>query len=133
MNVFTMLARNAVGGPITVRFPEPVPAPPRYRGLVVMDQQKCEGCGMCAFVCTSRSITFKALKTTYEWSYEPGLCTFCGRCVDACNSHSLTQQAKRPPIYTKPGALKLFYTLPRKPPPGAAPNPNPAAGNGGTK
>lgn len=128
MNVLAMLARNVLLGPVTVRFPASLPPPPSYRGLVAMNQQTCEGCGMCAFVCTSRSIVFKALKTTYEWSYEPGRCTYCGRCVDVCASHSLSHAAERPPVCTDLEALKLAYTLPRKPPPGAPSKPAPASG-----
>ncbi|HVO20698.1 MAG TPA: 4Fe-4S binding protein [Anaeromyxobacter sp.] len=119
MNVLQFLLENLSRGPVTLRFPERPPAPAAYRGLVEMDRERCEGCGMCAFVCTSRAIVFRNKPQTYEWSYDPGQCTFCGRCVDACASHALRQQPSRPPIYTDPSELRLAYSLPRKPPPGA--------------
>ncbi len=129
MNALALLLDNLRRGTRTLRFPARAAEPPAFRGLVQMDRDRCQGCGMCAFVCTSSAIVFRAKPTTYEWSYDAGQCTFCGRCVDACASAALTQQAARPPVYTAQGALKVELSLPRKPPPGAPPAP---AAKGGT-
>lgn len=131
MKVLSVLAQNLMHGTVTFRFPQRPPTAPAYRGLVLMDAGKCQGCGMCAFVCTSRAIVFRARPQTYEWSYDGGQCTFCGRCVDACASAAISMEAGRPPVYTVRGALKKELSLPRKPPPGTpAPKPAPAASGG---
>ncbi len=129
MNALALLVENLRRGALTLRFPARPPEPPAYRGLVQMERDRCQGCGMCAFVCTSSAIRFQAKATSYDWSYDAGQCTFCGRCVDGCASQAISMQPSRPPVYTDPGALKVALSLPRKPPPGAAPPP--AAGQAG--
>jgi formate hydrogenlyase subunit 6/NADH:ubiquinone oxidoreductase subunit I len=121
MNVVNLLLENVSHGASTFRFPDSPPICARFRGLVEYDPSKCDGCGMCAFVCTSSAIKGragkdKAGKEIYDWSYDPGQCTFCGRCVDVCAPHNLHMQESRPPIYTVSGALKIAYTIARKPP-----------------
>jgi len=119
MNALLFLAENLRRGRMTLRFPERAPEPEHYRGLVRMDEARCEGCGMCAFVCTSKAIVFRAQLASYDWSYDPGQCTFCGRCVDGCAARALSMSSSRPPVYTRSGALKVAHRLARKPPPGA--------------
>jgi formate hydrogenlyase subunit 6/NADH:ubiquinone oxidoreductase subunit I len=121
--VLSLLLENLLHGASTFRYPDCPPTAAKYRGLVEFDPAKCDGCGMCSFVCTSSAIVGKARKETYEWSYDAGQCTFCGRCVDVCAPHNLHMQSSRPPIYTESGALKKAFTVIRKPP---AP-PKPAA------
>lgn len=116
MNVVNLLLENVSHGTSTFRFPDCPPICARFRGLVEYDPSKCDGCGMCAFACTSSAIKCKASKDTYEWSYDPGQCTFCGRCAHVCAPHNLHMQAARPPIYTVSSALKISYTIARKPP-----------------
>jgi len=132
MNAIALLLDNLRRGTVTFRFPARAPEPAGYRGLVEMDRDKCQGCGMCAFVCTSSAIQFEAKATTYDWSYDAAKCTFCGRCVDGCASQAVSMQHSRPPVYTHDGALRVALTLPRKPPPGAAPPAGaaPAGGQG---
>lgn len=125
MSVLTLLARNLLRPTVTLRVPARPPLAPAYRGLVRMDETRCQGCGMCAFVCTSRAIVFRPRPTTYEWSYDGGQCTFCGRCVDACAAGSITQEGTPPPVYTVRGALRREVSIERKPPP--PPPPRPAA------
>jgi formate hydrogenlyase subunit 6/NADH:ubiquinone oxidoreductase subunit I len=119
MNVWIMLVENLRSGPVTLRFPERPPAPPRYRGLVEFDPSLCTGCATCAFVCTSAGIKFKSRRDSYEWSYDAAQCTFCGRCVDGCEAHAITMQSTPTPIYLSAGALKRAETLARKKPGGA--------------
>ncbi len=120
MNALALLARNLRRGAQTLRFPARASEPPAYRGLVQMERERCQGCGMCAFDCTSSAIRFQAKAASYDWSYDAACCTFCGRCVDGCASQAISMQASRPPVYVEPGALRVALTLPRRPPPGAS-------------
>ncbi len=129
MNALALILGNLRRGAVTLRFPARAPEPAGYRGLVEMDRERCQGCGMCAFVCTSAAIRFQARSQSYDWSYDAGRCTFCGRCVDGCASQAISMQATRPPVYTAAGALQVALNIPRRPPPGAAPPPaKPAPG-----
>jgi len=130
MNVVNLLLENVSHGSSTFRFPDSPPICARFRGLVEYDPSKCDGCGMCAFVCTSSAIKGRATKDTYEWSYDPGQCTFCGRCVDVCAPHNLHMQESRPPIYTVSSALKISHTIARKPPGQPKPAPSTPAASG---
>jgi len=114
MNIVGLLLNNLSSSPLTFRFPQRPPVAPGYRGLVIQDAEKCTGCGMCAFRCTSRAIEFRNTRTHFTWSYDPGQCTFCGRCVDGCADHALTQEAECPALYFDRDELKISKTSPRK-------------------
>jgi formate hydrogenlyase subunit 6/NADH:ubiquinone oxidoreductase subunit I len=135
MNILTMMARNLRRGYQTLLFPARPKVTPRFRGLVQFDSALCTGCAVCCFRCTSRAIEFKAGKGEFTWSYNPGQCTFCGRCVEGCaehalkegrTEHALSQQQDTPPIYLTRGALKMSYTVARRPPAPKPPVPRPA-------
>lgn len=111
MSILDILAANLRQGVVTLRYPQRVPPPPNYRGLVQIQAQDCVGCASCAYVCASAAIQVTESRETYTWSYDPGKCTFCGRCVDACPTHALQMQADRPPIYHQPHALAVTYSM----------------------
>jgi formate hydrogenlyase subunit 6/NADH:ubiquinone oxidoreductase subunit I len=117
MNILTMMWQNLRRGYQTLLFPARPPVTPRFRGQVLFDPAKCIGCALCRFRCTSRAIEFKAGKSEFTWSYNPGQCTFCGRCVEGCKEGALRQEEACPPIYDTQGELKKSYTLARRPPP----------------
>lgn len=129
MSILKLLFKNLMGKAVTVPFPERPPMSGGYRGLVEFDPNRCTGCAMCAFRCTSRAINFRSTKTEYKWSYDPGQCTFCGRCAEGCQSEALSMQAECPPVYLSAGVLKKAYVVPRKQPAAkpAPPAPAPAA------
>ena len=114
MNMLLMLWKNFWGGNRTLPFPERPKVSEQFRGLVQFDPEKCGGCAVCKFRCTSRAIDIKGGKGEFTWSYNPGQCTFCGRCVEGCKDNALSQESAPPPIYTAVGELKKSYTVARK-------------------
>ena len=116
MKMLTMLLKSLLNRSVTVLYPARPPVAKNYRGLVLFDADRCTGCSMCAFRCTSRAIAFRATKTEYKWSYDPGQCTFCGRCTERCESQALSMEQACPAVYLRSGALKSAYTMQRKPP-----------------
>jgi hydrogenase-4 component H len=70
----------------TVAYPfAPLPAEPNWRGRVVVETDKCTGCGGCADVCPSRCIL--VTDTAPRWRIirrHLDRCIHCGRCADAC-------------------------------------------------
>lgn len=89
---------------VTEQYPDPISSrtaddlPPRTRGLVFNDIDRCTGCGECVSACPTRCIRLEN-----EPGVDPGKtwvavfdvdfskCVFCGLCVEACGPQSLVQ------------------------------------------
>ena len=124
MKIIRLLWKNLRGGVATLQYPAHAPMEEKFRGIVQFDRDRCTGCAMCRFRCTSGAIQFVAKGPAFTWSYNPGQCTFCGRCVEGCKDHALSQSEASPPIYLSAGTLSLSYTVQRKTP---APKSQPAS------
>ncbi len=103
--ILRVIGENLAGGRVTIRLPGRVPAPPGYRGAVVIDPSRCLVCGVCAYVCVSEAISGEAGAAAYLWTYDPGRCTFCGRCVDHCSGAALYMRHEPLPAYMARGEL----------------------------
>lgn len=60
----------------------PVPVPPRFRGKIAYDREKCIGCQLCIRVCPAKVIEFKP--EVKKIRMHVARCTFCAQCVDVC-------------------------------------------------
>lgn len=75
----------------TLRYPEEYPLLTEgYRGLIVLDPEKCIGCGSCARICPASSMKMvklpsRQLKPVVDYQR----CIFCGFCVDVCPVQAL--------------------------------------------
>lgn len=87
---------------VTEDYPDPVSSrteedlPPRTRGILWNDVEKCTGCGDCVPVCPAQCISFEGEsisqhKKLWIQKYDIDLsrCVFCGLCVQACHPKSL--------------------------------------------
>lgn len=87
---------------VTEQYPDPISSrtpddlPPRNRGLLYNDIEKCTGCRECEKVCPTRCFHIetepgadsgKIWVATFNIDYSR--CTFCGLCVDLCTPQSL--------------------------------------------
>ena len=72
--------RATVGYPLAPRVPEP-----GYRGRVVVETERCVGCGGCAEVCPARCIRITDLDHETRVIHRMlDRCIQCGRCEEAC-------------------------------------------------
>ncbi len=54
--------------------------------MVVVDEQECTGCGICADACPMEAISLDSGIA----SVDPGSCTECGTCADECPSEAIS-------------------------------------------
>jgi|SRR5271165_2534933 len=111
-DILHIIGKNIAEPPGTISLPHKTPPPTGFRGLVLLDPERCIGCGLCAYVCVSESVTGTSNEAEYHWQYEPGRCTFCARCVDRCPAGALSMSADAPPVYSHPGELNTEHTVP---------------------
>lgn len=71
----------------TFKYPDaPLPLPPRFRGLPLLDASRCAGgCRVCAAACP-----YGAISAAGSLALDMGKCLFCGDCVAACPHDALT-------------------------------------------
>jgi ferredoxin len=85
-----ILASNIIKGPATEAFPlAPAHTPDRYRGRIVLDPEKCVGCGVCVHVCPADAIRIAQVdgpdgKIGYTYSVWHNSCCQCGSCAHFC-------------------------------------------------
>lgn len=79
---------------VSARMPEDLP--PRYRGFLNNDIERCSGCRYCADVCPIDCIrieTEQGSQRNLSWvavfDIDHARCMFCGLCVDTCPTKSL--------------------------------------------
>ena len=76
--------------PITVMYPhETKPVPPTYRGMHILEQEKCIDCHLCAKACPVDCIEIEAEHhgRTLEWAkftIDYKKCIFCEFCIPPC-------------------------------------------------
>lgn len=72
--------------------------PPRFRGTIILDRDKCILCGLCSKVCPANCIEVDRAAKTYR--YNPIKCISCRRCVDVCKKEAIKMHAvAKEPVY----------------------------------
>jgi len=60
----------------------PVEVPPKFRGKIQYDREKCIGCQLCIKVCPTDAIQFKPDQKKVKFLM--ARCCFCSQCNDVC-------------------------------------------------
>lgn len=80
--------------PVTTKFPETPPdhIPNGFKGKIILDKEKCIGCGACLSSCPSFAYEhiYSDDKSKKLMFYNPAACTFCERCVEFCLTEALS-------------------------------------------
>ena len=86
---------SLVRRPATRQYPSaPSTPPPRLRGRVHWDPQRCTGCRLCVMDCPASALELFTLdKAAHRFvlRYDAARCTFCSQCVESCNHGSIWQ------------------------------------------
>ncbi len=86
---------NMLRRPITIQYPDktPVPVkeqlPPRYRGFLEVDLERCTACRLCMNACPIGCIQIDVEKRDKQrgmtvFDIDIGKCMYCGLCVEPC-------------------------------------------------
>ncbi len=59
---------------------------PRNGVLLILDKEKCTGCGLCAIDCPTKSLTLSlnGERDTYQILFRQEICEACGACEKSC-------------------------------------------------
>ncbi|OFZ79915.1 MAG: hypothetical protein A2583_06540 [Bdellovibrionales bacterium RIFOXYD1_FULL_53_11] len=107
---------------VTEQYPDPISSrtaddlPPRTRGLLFNDIEKCTGCRECERVCPARCITVDAepeADPAKMWvsvfDIDFSRCVFCGLCVETCQPASLAHTRQyEGAVYMLPDLVASF-------------------------
>jgi NADH-quinone oxidoreductase subunit I len=79
--------------PMTLMYPTVEEVKPQFfRGIILVDYDKCIGCSLCAQVCPPRAIKMYRVPGDKRMrpGYDVGRCIYCGLCTDICPTDALT-------------------------------------------
>ena len=82
--------------PETVKYPySELELPEGYRGAIVFDPEKCNGCGLCARDCPAEALQIKKeSREVYSLRHFPARCAYCGECEDTCRNGAISHSNK---------------------------------------
>jgi len=71
-----------------LRLIPPIPVPPKFRGKILYDREKCTGCQLCLKVCPTKAIEF--IPEEKKVKIFVARCCFCAQCNDICPTNALS-------------------------------------------
>ena len=83
-------AFGLVGKTLTATRDSEVEVPTNFRGVPVLDPEKCILCGRCGKVCPAGAITLSTTSTTKSVRIFVGHCIFCSECSMTCPVSAIT-------------------------------------------
>jgi ferredoxin len=71
---------------------------PKTNVILVLDNEKCTGCGLCTINCPSKALTLSQNGQTdaYQILFRQEICDACGVCEKSCPEHCLQMMDQAP-------------------------------------
>ncbi|HIH97961.1 MAG TPA: 4Fe-4S binding protein [Thermoplasmata archaeon] len=70
----------------------PVPVPPKFRGRIGYDKEKCTCCKLCQRVCPAHAIDVGRTESGCDFRIYAARCIACAQCVDICPTNALSMR-----------------------------------------
>ena len=85
-SLFTAIMDALFTPPETVDYPfGTMELPEGFRGALVIDPEKCTGCGLCVRDCPAQGLKLiKESRQEFKLIHYPARCAYCGQCEDSC-------------------------------------------------
>ncbi len=65
--------------------------PEGFRGALVVDPDKCTGCGLCVRDCPANGLELiKKSRDEFKLVHHPARCAYCGQCEDSCRRGAIS-------------------------------------------
>jgi hydrogenase-4 component H len=103
--------------PSTVRFPfGPLDLPDYYRGRVVIDPERCRGCGACVRDCPAPGLVLvREGRDRVRLIHYPERCACCGQCEASCPSGAIRLSNEcAPPSFGQEEVIEVTVDRNRK-------------------
>lgn len=96
-----------IAKPDTVSYPfGKLELPEGYRGAIVIDPDKCIGCGLCVRDCPTGALQLeKKSRDEFILTHYPARCAYCGQCEDSCRHGAIGHSNALVGATTKPREL----------------------------
>ena len=90
--------------PETVNYPfSALELPVGFRGALVIDPEKCSGCGLCVRDCPAEGLALiKESREEFRLIHFPARCAYCGQCEDSCVRGAISHSNKLVPPSSDP-------------------------------
>jgi ferredoxin len=71
---------------------------PKNNGVLILDKERCTGCGLCAIDCQTKALTLSQIgeKDTYQLLFRQEICDACGVCEKSCPENCLRMVDQEP-------------------------------------
>jgi ferredoxin len=84
---------------------------PKHSGMLILDKEKCTGCGLCSIECPTNALVMNQIseKDTYQLLFHKEACNACGVCQESCPENCLRLVEEEPKSDKKEDGVKVLF------------------------